>query len=285
LLVAASGAREKKIMVCRMRRVVPLVVCTILIMGMSSHLGAVDGVVLIDQNRALAGNVTPGDTAGFPVVINLPGIYKLASNLVVPNENTTAIQINVNDVTIDLNGFAILGPNVCTTDGSTVAQPCTRPGTGYGVDAGSGTPLTVNNTRVMNGTIDGVGYIGIFTNVNARIERMNVTNSGSYGIYTFGGVIFDTLVRANGNSGIVTTGAIIRDSRSIFNRGYGIQTGRASIITSSIIDTNLSYGLYITGDTRYVDNVIGNNNGGGGNVQVLGGTQTGVNTCGTVPCT
>jgi hypothetical protein len=34
---------------------------------------AVDGIVLIDQNRALAGNITPGDTAGFPISITQPG--------------------------------------------------------------------------------------------------------------------------------------------------------------------------------------------------------------------
>ncbi len=42
-----------------------------------SPAGAVDGVVLIDQNRALAGNVTPGDTPGFPVTISLSGSYRL----------------------------------------------------------------------------------------------------------------------------------------------------------------------------------------------------------------
>ena len=93
--------------------------------------------------------------------INLPGIYKLSSNLVVPNENTTAIQINVNNVTIDLNGFAILGRNVCATDGVNVAQPCTKPGAGYAIDGGSAVPFNVENTRVLNGTIDGMGYIGV----------------------------------------------------------------------------------------------------------------------------
>ena len=261
-----------------------LMLAALLIVGLASAAYAVDGVVLIDQNRALAGGVTPGDAPGFPISINTPGIYKLGSNLVVPNENTTAIQINVDNVSIDLNGFAILGPNLCATDGFTVAQPCTRFGTGYGIDAGSGTPLTVNNTRVSNGTIDGVGYIGVFANVNARIERMNITNSGLYGIYTFGGVILDTLVRANGNTGIVTTGAVITGSRSIFNRGYGIQTGNASILSGNIVQTNLLHGLFVTTNTRYVDNVIGNNNGGDGNPQISGGTQAGVNTCGTIAC-
>src|SRR5438067_8861679 len=75
---------------------------------------AVDGVVLINQNAALAGNVTPGDTPGFPVTISLPGSYKLSSNLVVPDANTTAIEIVADDVKLDLNGFSIIGPTVCT---------------------------------------------------------------------------------------------------------------------------------------------------------------------------
>jgi hypothetical protein len=45
---------------------------------------AVDGVVLIDQTRALAGNVTPGDAPGFPVTLSLPGSYRLSGNLTAP---------------------------------------------------------------------------------------------------------------------------------------------------------------------------------------------------------
>jgi len=52
---------------------------------------AVDGVVLINQSVALSGNVTPGDTPGFPVTISAPGSYRLSSNLIVPDGNTTAI--------------------------------------------------------------------------------------------------------------------------------------------------------------------------------------------------
>ena len=49
---------------------------------------AVDGVVLINQAAALAGNVTPGDTPGFPVVISVSGSYRLSGNLTVPDANT-----------------------------------------------------------------------------------------------------------------------------------------------------------------------------------------------------
>jgi hypothetical protein len=249
---------------------------------------AVDGAILVNQARALAGNITVGDTAGFPVTINTPGYYVLTSNLTVPNQNTTAILINANNVTIDLNGFAILGPNICLTDGANVAQPCTLPSgspySGVGIDAGSGVAFNVLNTRIINGTIDGVGGIGIFANVNARIEGVNVSNCGSYGIYTFGGVIRDSLVRGCGSTGILTTGAIIKDSRAIFNRGYGIQTTAGSIVSGSIASTNLLQGFVLTGNTRFTDNIAVGNNGGDGNQQVSGGTSAGINTCGTSAC-
>jgi hypothetical protein len=69
----------------------------------------VDGVILIDQNKALAGNVTPGDTPGFPIIISQSGSYRLDSNLILPT-STNAIEISASNVTIDLNGFSIICP-------------------------------------------------------------------------------------------------------------------------------------------------------------------------------
>ena len=51
----------------------------------------------------MAGNVTPGDTPGFPVTISKAGSYRLSGNLTVPNKDTTAILIVADDVTLDLN--------------------------------------------------------------------------------------------------------------------------------------------------------------------------------------
>jgi hypothetical protein len=44
------------------------------------------------------------------VVLTLAGSYRLTSNLVVPDANTDAIDVNADEVTIDLNGFSIIGP-------------------------------------------------------------------------------------------------------------------------------------------------------------------------------
>src|SRR5436190_10630805 len=101
----------------------------VLLAGLSCNMYAVDGIVLIDQNRALAGGVTPGDAPGFPVTISLAGSYRLSGNLTVPDANTTAINITADNVTIDLNGFSIIGPVVCTPIGTPVTS-CSPSGSG-----------------------------------------------------------------------------------------------------------------------------------------------------------
>src|SRR5262245_47532562 len=69
-------------------------------------LAAADGERVINQGKALAGNVTPGDAAGFPVVVSRSGYYKLTSDLA-PPDGVDAIAIAASFVTLDLNKFTI----------------------------------------------------------------------------------------------------------------------------------------------------------------------------------
>lgn len=52
---------------------------------------AAEGVIQINQARALAGGVTPGDEPGFPVTISQPGSYRLTGNLTTAASDTPAI--------------------------------------------------------------------------------------------------------------------------------------------------------------------------------------------------
>ena len=138
---------------------------------------AVDGVVLIDQNRTMAGNITPGDAPGFPVTINLPGSYRLSGNLTVPNSNTTGIVIAADHVTIDLNGFALLGPTNCSGG----LNPCAGAGNGVGIDTSGSAPRF--NITVRNGTIQGMGDRGIrLIGDSHLVEYMHLRSNGSDGI-------------------------------------------------------------------------------------------------------
>lgn len=59
---------------------------------------AVDGQIKIAQ--------TPSTT--FPIVIDKPGSYVLTSNIVVSPSSLYGIEITANDVTLDLNGHAVI---------------------------------------------------------------------------------------------------------------------------------------------------------------------------------
>jgi hypothetical protein len=104
----------------------------------------------ISQSEATAGGITPGDTRGFPVTITRPGSYRLTSNLRIMDPDVNAIDITAPNVTIDLNGFAILGPG--------------GDGTGVGISAFQ------TQVTVLNGSIVGMGE-GMSLNASlCRIE-------------------------------------------------------------------------------------------------------------------
>jgi hypothetical protein len=109
---------------------------------------AVDGVLEI--NRASAANLgcITGDAPGLSVTIIESGSYRLTGNLTVSDENTHTIQVSIDNVTVDLNGFSILGPCTTTTRVGT--------GTGEGIAASGSSRVTVNN-----GSVQGMGGAGI----------------------------------------------------------------------------------------------------------------------------
>jgi hypothetical protein len=81
----------------------------------SGNVVTADGIVLIDQQHALVGGIQSGDSSGFPITITQPGSYRLATNLTDIPLGKNAIEIQVDDVTIDLNGHSIIGPGIFPT--------------------------------------------------------------------------------------------------------------------------------------------------------------------------
>jgi hypothetical protein len=75
----------------------------LLILVWAAPVHAVDGVNEINQVRAAAGGIAPGDAAGFPVTIDAPGSYRLTSNLDLRGEPTpedaVGIRVTADDVT------------------------------------------------------------------------------------------------------------------------------------------------------------------------------------------
>jgi hypothetical protein len=181
---------------------------------------AVDGVVLISQSSALAGNVTPGDAPGFPVTISVSGSYRLSSNLTVPDSNTNAIDITADNVTIDLNGFSIIGPVVCSgPGGESPVTSCSPNGTGIGVNNVFG---AARNITVRNGDIHGMGQSGMSLYVGSLVEKVNVSNNGTIGIIVGqASKVSSCVVTRNGSTGIDALDGGVISGNTLYENGHG----------------------------------------------------------------
>jgi hypothetical protein len=190
---------------------------------------AVDGTVLINQSTITNG-LTGCPTGGhFPIVICQPGSYRLSGNLTV-DENTTAIQITASDVSVDLNGFAILGPVKCS-----FGQQCSTSGTGVGINS-----VFNNNVALSNGAVDGMGSVGIRLTLGngSKIDGLRVANSASPSTGGFAGIIADGVmitnctVFSNAGSGIAMRGGTESHNIVSSNGGFGIDGGNIAINNS-----------------------------------------------------
>jgi hypothetical protein len=211
---------------------------------------AVDGVIQINQAKALAGAVTAGDAPGFPVTISEPGSYRLTSDLTVPNSNTNAVSITADGVTLDLNGFSIAGPTTCTYSNPDVTCGGTE-GTGTGVVAAT------SRVSVLNGRVRGMGSNAIELGALGRVEDVDVVSNGGAGI-TLGtaGIAQRNRVSLNLGSGITAgDGARVTENRVLYNEGSGISTAVSAAVTGNISAINDQHGIVATSDATIVGNI------------------------------
>jgi parallel beta-helix repeat protein len=200
-----------------MRRLSILV--PLLTMIPASPVLAVDGVLEINQACATsAAGCLSGDASGFPVTVSQRGAYRLTTNLTVPNANTTAIQIAIDGVSVDLNGFAIVGPATCT---GVPVTSCSISGTGVGI-------LGPDHVTVRNGVIRGMGAEAIKLDWNARVENVEV--------------VFDQLGTGFGAIDVGNQSTVV-DSSATSNRGYGIFCAEACILRGNTATGNGQSGL------------------------------------------
>lgn len=195
-------------------------------------------VININQAKALAGGVTPGDAPGFPVTISQPGSYRLMGNLTVPDGNTTAIVVTHPRVTLDLNGFAIQGPVVSSGAGS--ALTCTGRSANWYSGAGVVVQLpahTAGAVAVSNGTIAGLGGIGAlgidpsYTLRQALVVRdLRLAGNGRGGMWG-AAEVRDTVAEYNCGHGVYYAAAV-RDSTSRHNALTGIASASVRFVTA-----------------------------------------------------
>jgi len=205
---------------------------------------AVDGVIEINQSKALAGGVTAGDFPNYPITLSVSGSYRLTSDLTAAGNNG-GIVVAADNVTLDLNGFTLYGVAGIGSDGIGIGDR--------------------KNVEIKNGTVRGFSRSGVFSNVNTQYIRV-------IGLRAIGNTIDGIDLQGQGN--------LIDGCTSLNNGASGIRVFEGSLVTNSISRGNTAWGLALIGPSGYRSNVLTANNGGDANPQVSGGFQLGTNVCG-----
>lgn len=182
----------------------------------------------------------PASCAGFPIVLGTPGSYKLAQNIT-GCSGKDGIDISASDVSLDLNGFSVLGV----------------PGSFGGVSASVVQRISLSNGHVAGWSGDGA-YFGNAS--ESQITHLVVSYNASSGI------IF-------GDNSTLTDCVVSHNEDGVLMQGSG------SVVSGCDATYNNAYGFSVSGgDNKLVGNHAVGNVGGfnlpGINVDVEGNSAT-----------
>ncbi|MDJ0788545.1 MAG: hypothetical protein QNK05_17195 [Myxococcota bacterium] len=174
---------------------------------LSSAAGGVDGRIELNQ-------ATIDAAGGFPFMINQPGSYVLTGDLSVGAGSNSGIRIQAADVTLDLNGFSLRGPDSCSP-GS-----CSG-GARFGIIAAGS---QVVHTVVRNGNVSGFSGVCVFVFEASHVTDLSVSSCGLAGISAGAG----SLVESNRVEDVGGSGLSLSD-----DTGYGLNVVRNTGLANS----------------------------------------------------
>jgi parallel beta-helix repeat protein len=184
-------------------------------------------------------------------VIDQSGSYYLTANIL-GQAGKHCVQIESDNVTLDLNGFALEG----------VA------GSEHGVNA-----LSVEGLTIRNGTISGFQMRGIeaSTTKSSVFDSLIVRDNSDKGIAAgFDSVVRDCISTGNGSDGIFTnTGSLIQSCIANANSGDGFDISVGCSVIDCVADDNSGSGYFIIQHVN-VDRCIARGNGQHGLVSGAG---------------
>jgi hypothetical protein len=232
-----------------------------------------DGRLEINQTCAANDGCFAGDTPGYPVQITTSGSYVLTSGLNVP-VGSDGLELSVGHVSIDLNGFSVIGPETCN---NTPVTDCTGSGDQYGI-TGSSSNVTVTDGRVKGFTGEGVslgdratvtgvrveqnGSTGIFIGADSLVAQSQAVRNGINGITALDrSVVRDFSAWGNGNHGIYTSRfCVISNSTASENGDRGISTLASNTVRGVSVTENAGFGVMLfNGSSMLADSTVTGN--------------------------
>lgn len=194
--------------------------------------------------------------SSLPFNITASGSFYLAGSLAgVAGQN--GITISANDVTLDLNGFALIGvPN--SLDGIRVS--------------GARTNIAIFNGVVRNWGNDGIDCSSAY---NSQLRDLRTSNNTFEGMQVgTGGLVIHCTSQANGQDGIDSgNGSTITGCSTSANKLSGIAVDDACIVSDCSSSANVNHGIQMLSSCRVVNNTCDGNGVGaatGAGIQVAG---------------
>jgi parallel beta-helix repeat protein len=215
--------------------------------------------------------------SSLPIIISGSGSYYLTSNLVMPTVGN-GINISADNVTLDLNGFALIG-GPGSDNGIAVNDPqsniCILNGTirGWGGDGISG--LNARNSRLENLRVSDNTGIGLKIGRSSTVTNCSLTrNDGGGLVGEFNCIVSYCTVDYSGGNGITTsTRCIVNNCMASYNGGDGIEAAGGSRIEGCVASSNTGNGIKVNFYCYVLNNDCGSNgllDGDGAGVLVTG---------------
>lgn len=200
----------------------------------------------LDQIEPRIDLATVATDANNRFVISQPGCYYLSSNIAATGKN--GIAIHVDNVSIDLGGFSLIG------DGTANRQ-------------GIFSSVAVKNIRVSRGTIRGFAGSGITLNGSrdVRLDDLTISDNGVNGVHSGDETLVSRcIMRDNAAHGIWTeTRSVISHCAVVDSGLVGIRVAQKSQVRNCVADSNGSMGINILAHGLVADTSVSGNGGAG----------------------
>ncbi|MEM1321845.1 MAG: right-handed parallel beta-helix repeat-containing protein [Bacteroidota bacterium] len=196
------------------------------------------------------------------ILIDEPGHYFLRDTLWVTTTNSDGIIINSDNVTLDLNGFAIIAGTPASDNGIFVdgshSNITIKNGTvsGFGEDGIHG--LNADQSTFQHLLLKNNGDEGLTADFNCLITNCTATGNGTEGFDVDDGTIIRNCTAShNGAEGIQSSeGCIIAYCTSFKNGGDGISVAAGGKVEGCTVYDNTLFGLDIALGVLCINNVV-----------------------------
>lgn len=210
----------------------------------------------------------PIHASDLPLTITKRGSFYLTQDVNFTDTTHHAITVDCNDVTIDLMGYTITGPN--STNYSCIYMNGRK-----NIEVRNGTVRDFYN-GIYEASYSGRGHrviniravsnpnIGIYLVSRGNLVKDCTAVENGYGIYaSIGSTVTGNTASYNSGNGIYAEYSTVTGNTAYYNSGYGIYAYYGSTVTGNTANLNKSSGIYASHRCNVIGNECSSNGFGG----------------------